>query len=226
MSANRRREYQQWANANDAWIVEDDYDSEFRYAGRPIPALASLDDSDRSIYVGTFSKVFSVSLRLAYLIMPLALIPEFKRTLSRFGVKAALPCQRALADFIDSGDLYRHIRRVRRIYAERRRLLLELVEQKLSAWASFQDHQAGMQFTISLLPGFDDQAIAKAAQLKGVQVAALSPYYGDGAAQSGLLLGFCCFNETEIRANIEILSAIIEAQVPAELPAEPSVQEL
>jgi GntR family transcriptional regulator/MocR family aminotransferase len=226
MSANRRREYQQWANANDAWIVEDDYDSEFRYAGRPIPALASLDDSDRSIYVGTFSKVFSVSLRLAYLIMPLALIPEFKRTLSRFGVKAALPCQRALADFIDSGDLYRHIRRVRRIYAERRRLLLELVEQKLSAWASFQDHQAGMQFTINLLSGFDDQAIAKAAQLKGVQVAALSPYYGDGAAQPGLLLGFCCFDESEIRSNVDVLAAIIEAQVPAELPAEPSVQEL
>jgi GntR family transcriptional regulator/MocR family aminotransferase len=222
MSANRRREYQQWANANDAWIVEDDYDSEFRYAGRPIPALASLDDSDRSIYVGTFSKVFSVSLRLAYLIMPLALIPEFKRTLSRFGVKAALPCQRALADFIDNGDLYRHIRRVRRIYAERRRLLLELVEQKLSAWASFQDHQAGMQFTIRLLSGFDDEAIAKAAQLKGVQVAALSPYYGDGAAQPGLLLGFCCFDESEIRSNIDVLTAIIEAQVPAEPPAQES----
>ena len=225
MSANRRREYQQWANANDAWIVEDDYDSEFRYAGRPIPAMASLDDSDRSIYIGTFSKVFSVSLRLAYLIMPLALIPEFQRTLSRFGVKAALPCQRALADFIDNGDLYRHIRRVRRIYAERRRLLLELVEQKLSAWAAFQDHQAGMQFTISLLSGFDDEAIAAAAQLKGVQVAALSPYYGDGAAQPGLLLGFCCFDESEIRSNIDVLTAIIEAQVPAQNIAKPRVQE-
>jgi len=97
MPANRRREYQQWANTHDAWIIEDDYDSEFRYAGRPIPALASLDDSARTIYVGTFSKVFSVSLRLAYLIMPPALIADFRQTLSRFGVKAALPCQRALA---------------------------------------------------------------------------------------------------------------------------------
>ena len=193
------------------------------------PRVTSRAGADRSIYIGTFSKVFSVSLRLAYLIMPLALIPEYQRTLSRFGVKAALPCQRALADFIDNGDLYRHIRRVRRIYAERRRLLLELVEQKLSAWASFQDHQAGMQVTISLLCGFDDEAIAKAAQLEGVQVAALSPYYGDGAAQPGLLLGFCCFDESEIRSNIDVLTAIIEAQVPArntaKSPAQPPVQE-
>ena len=213
MSANRRREYQQWANAHDAWIVEDDYDSEFRYAGRPIPALASLDDSERTIYIGTFSKVFSVSLRLAYLIMPTALIPGFQRTLSRFGVKAALPCQPALAEFIDNGDLYRHIRRVRRIYADRRRLLLELVEKKLSAYASFQDHQAGMQVTIRLVSGIDDEAIAKTALLQGIQVSPLSPYYGGGGAQPGLLLGFCSFDEPEIRSNIDCLTAIIEAQV-------------
>ena len=213
MSANRRREYQQWANATEAWIVEDDYDSEFRYAGRPIPALASLDDSERTIYIGTFSKVFSVSLRLAYLIMPTTLIPRFQRTLSRFGVKAALPCQPALAEFIDKGDLYRHIRRVRRIYAERRRLLLDLVEEKLSTYASFQDHHAGMQVTIRLVSGIDDEAIAKTALLQGVQVSPLSPYYGGGGAQPGLLLGFCSFDEPEIRSNIDCLTTIIEAQV-------------
>ena len=213
MSANRRREYQQWANTHNSWIIEDDYDSEFRYAGRPIPALASLDDSDRTIYVGTFSKVFSVSLRLAYLIMPPALIPDFRQTLSRFGVKAALPCQRALADFIDNGDLYRHIRRVRRVYADRRRLLLELVEQKLSAHASFQDHQAGMQVTIKLRPGLDDRVIAAQAQHRGLQLSPLSAHYGDGVAQSGLLLGFCPYDHEEIHANVETLADIIETEV-------------
>jgi GntR family transcriptional regulator/MocR family aminotransferase len=210
MPVNRRREYQQWANASASWIIEDDYDSEFRYAGRPIPALASLDDSQRTIYVGTFSKVFSVSLRLAYLIMPVALIPEFRQTLSRFGVKAALPCQRALADFIDSGELYRHIRRVRRIYADRRRLLLELVQQRLSAYASFEDYQAGMQVALKLSDGLDDHEIARRAQAAGVQLAPLSDYYGGGAVQQGLLLGFCPFDESEIRSNIDLLGGIID----------------
>ena len=217
MPANRRREYQQWANAHGSWIIEDDYDSEFRYAGRPIPALASLDDSDRTIYVGTFSKVFSVSLRLAYLIMPPALIADFRQTLSRFGVKAALPCQRALADFIDNGDFYRHIRRVRRIYADRRNLLLELVEQGLSSYAVFQDHQAGMHVAIEFTSHLDDQAIALAAQSQGVQVSPLSSHYGGGATKTGLLLGFCPFDETEIRTNIEVLTSIIEAQATAKL---------
>ena len=211
MSANRRREYQQWANANNSWIIEDDYDSEFRYAGRPIPALASLDESERTIYVGTFSKVFSVSLRLAYLIMPRALIPEFRQTLSRFGVKAALPCQRALSDFIDGGDFYRHIRRVRRIYSDRRKLLLDLLRQKLSRHITFQDHQAGMQIAIMLADEFDDQAIATKAQAQGVQVAPLSTHFGDGAVRQGLLLAFCPLDESEIRTNIEILATIIES---------------
>jgi len=215
MPANRRREYQQWANTHDAWIIEDDYDSEFRYAGRPIPALASLDGFARTIYIGTFSKVFSVSLRLAYLIMPAALIPDFRQTLSRFGVKAALPCQRALADFIDSGNFYRHIRRVRRIYAERRKLLLELVEQKLSSYARFRDHQAGMQVAIELPSGINDQAIALAAQARGVQVSPLSSHYGGGGAKAGLLLGFCPFDESEIRHNMDVLTSIIEAQAGA-----------
>ena len=215
MPINRRREYQQWANANDAWIIEDDYDSEFRYAGRPIPALASLDESRRTIYVGTFSKVFSVSLRLAYLIMPRALISEFGHTLSRFGVKAALPCQRALADFIDGGEFYRHIRRIRRIYAERRRLLLQLLQRELSDYGSFEDHQAGMQVAFRLDSGFDDLEIAARARAAGAQVAPLSAYYGGGGPQPGLLLGFCAFDESEIRANIAILRSVIESWAPA-----------
>jgi GntR family transcriptional regulator/MocR family aminotransferase len=156
--------------------------------------------------------VFSVSLRLAYLIMPLALIPEFRKTLASFGVKAALPCQRALAGFIDSGELYRHIRRIRRIYGDRRRLLLELLQQRLSGYASFEDHQAGMQVALRLAPGLDDQRIAQQAQAVGVQLAPLSAYYGGGGAQQGLLLGFCPFDEAEIRSNIDRLATIIAAQ--------------
>ena len=214
MPVNRRLEYQQWADANDAWIIEDDYDSEFRYAGRPIPALASLDTSGRTIYIGTFSKVFSVSLRLGYLIMPPPLIARFADTLAKFGVKAALPCQRALANFIDSGDFYRHIRRVRRIYAERRRLLLELLQQKMSRFMVLRDHQAGMQVTVILAPGFDDREIAALAQARGLLVAPLSSYYGASDATNGLLLGFCPYSEDEIRDYVAVLTEVLEAHQP------------
>jgi GntR family transcriptional regulator/MocR family aminotransferase len=211
MPVNRRLEFQQWAGTADAWLIEDDYDSEFRYSGRPIPALASMDSSGRTIYIGTFSKVFSVSLRLGYLIVPQALLASFAHTLSKFGVKAALPCQRALANFIDCGDFYRHIRRVRRIYADRRRILLDQLQQKLSPYLSLQDHQAGMQVTVKLAPGLDDQAIAAQARAKGTLVSPLSSHYGDGEAQSGLLLGFCAYTEPEIIANIASLAEIMES---------------
>ncbi len=209
MPVNRRLEFQQWAGTADAWLIEDDYDSEFRYSGRPIPALASMDSSGRTIYIGTFSKVFSVSLRLGYLIMPQPLIASFAHTLSKFGVKAALPCQRALANFIDSGDFYRHIRRVRRIYADRRKILLDQLQKQLSPYISLQDHQAGMQVTVKLAPGFDDQEIAAQARARGIVVSPLSSHYGDGESQSGLLLGFCPYTEEEIIANITSLAEII-----------------
>ena len=212
MPVNRRREYLHWAETNDAWIIEDDYDSEFRYAGRPIPALASLDDSTRSIYVGTFSKVFSVSLRLAYLIMPRALIAEFRETLSRYGVKAALPCQRALADFIDSGEFYRHIRRTRRVYAERRKLLLDLLRNDFASYGDFVDHQAGMQIALQLNPGYDDHRIAEQARAVGARVTPLSAYFGGGDPKPGLLLGFCPFDETEIRHNVKQLLRVLQQQ--------------
>jgi GntR family transcriptional regulator/MocR family aminotransferase len=172
-----------------------------------------MDSSGRTLYIGTFSKVFSVSLRLGYLIMPQPLISAFAHTLSKYGIKAALPCQRALANFIDKGDFYRHIRRVRRIYADRRRVLLDQLQQKLSPYISLQDHQAGMQVTAILAAGLNDQTIVSLARAKGTIVSPLSSYYGDGKSQNGLLLGFCPYTEAEITANITSLAEIIETLV-------------
>ena len=210
MPVQRRQEYLHWARQNDSWIVEDDYDSEFRYAGRPIPALASLDSGARTIYVGTFSKVFSVGLRLGYLIMPQTLVADFEQTLNRFGVKAALPCQPALADFIESGEFYRHIRRVRRIYHERRRLMIDLLQQKLSPYLEFDDHQAGMLLTVRCKENMDDREIARRCREDGVIFPALSEYYSQPPAERGLLLGFCPFVESEIRNNVEILHGVLQ----------------
>ncbi len=147
--------------------------------------------------------------------MPSALIADFAVTLSRFGVKAALPCQRALAGFIDDGDYYRHIRRVRRIYADRRRTLLEQLQQKLPAYLSFKDHQADMQVTARLKPGYDDREIAAAAQATGLLLSPLSAHYGDGPPSSGMLLGFCAYSEEEIIANVDKLAAVFKSNTPA-----------
>ncbi len=211
MPIQRRLEFLQWARSRSTWIVEDDYDSEFRYAGRPIPALASLDQAQRTIYIGTFSKVFSVGLRIGYLIMPPGQIDAFAETLARFGVKAARPCQRALANFIDDGDFYRHVRRVRRVYGDRRGLLLELLHEKLSRWLSFDDHQAGMQICTRLVADLDDGDVARRARQSGMIIPRLSSYYGAQPVEQGLLLGFCPYREDEIRTAVAQLVRVVES---------------
>jgi len=212
MSPLRRTEFLQWAVQTDSWIIEDDYDSEFRYAGSPIQALAGFDSTGRTIYVGTFSKIFSVGLRLGFLVAPPALIPRFSKTLARFGVKAATASQRALASFMDSGEFYRHIRRVRRIYGERRKFLLNTLHEKLGDIVRFEDFAAGMQLLARLPAGYDDQAIVEAASREGVITAALSAHYAQGEIQNGLLLGFCGFTEAEIEANTSIMEKIIRSK--------------
>lgn len=209
MSPLRRREFLQWAEQTKSWIIEDDYDSEFRYAGSPIQALAGFDTTGRTIYVGTFSKIFSEGLRLGFLVAPLSLLTEFSSTLSRFGVKAASTSQAALSSFLDSGEFYRHLRRCRRIYAERRKFLIALLQQRLGDVVSFEDHAAGMQFLARVAPGYDDQVIAKAASEQGVFVSSLSAHYAQGEKQHGLLLGFCGFTEDEIESNISVIERII-----------------
>jgi len=212
MSPLRRTEFLQWAVKTESWIIEDDYDSEFRYAGSPIQALAGFDSTGRTIYVGTFSKIFSVGLRLGFLVAPPALIPRFSKTLARFGVKAATASQRALASFMDSGEFYRHIRRVRRIYGERRKFLLNTLHEKLGDIVRFEDFAAGMQLLARLPAGYDDQAIVEEASREGVITAALSAHYAQGEIQNGLLLGFCSFTEAEIEASISIIEKIIRSK--------------
>lgn len=210
MPPNRRLEFQQWAEQNNGWIIEDDYDSEFRYEGRPIPAMASNDSTGKIIYVGTFSKVFSFGLRLGYLIMPPSLVTSFANTLSMFGIKAAMPSQRALSNFINSGEFYRHIRRVRRIYGERRKMLIEQIQSQLKPYITYEDTHAGMQLALKLTIDIDDKVITLAAKKKGVSILALSSHYKTAPAVNGLLLGFCSYTEQEIYTNVTGLRKVIE----------------
>jgi len=211
MSPLRRHDFLQWAEQTDSWIIEDDYDSEFRYAGSPIQALAGFDTTNRTIYVGTFSKVFSVGLRLGFLVTPPELIPRLRSTLTKFGIKAAITSQRALSTFMDSGEFYRHIRRTRRIYGERRKIILADLQEKLGDIVKVEDHAAGMQLLASLPDDLDDQAIAKAARDRGAVANALSSYYAEGKPRKGLVLGFCGNDEEEIGRGIGVIQKVIHS---------------
>lgn len=210
MTPNRRLEFINWANAHGAWIIEDDYDSEFRYAGRPIPALAGFDQLSRTIYVGSFSKIFSNALRLGYVVVPEALIDRFQDTVKRFGQRASYMPQQALAEFMSSGEFYRHLRRVRRSYGDRRKLLLDRLEREFSQFGFFKDHQAGMQIVFHLNPGFRDEDIASLARQRGLIIRPLSSMFARDGGANGLMLGFCAYTEDELTPAIDVLKVCFE----------------
>jgi len=210
MPRRRRNEFLSWAEQNDAWIVEDDYDSEFRYAGRPIPALASLDGHGRTLYIGSFAKVFSSGLRLGFLVAPPTLVARFSETLRRYGAKASITPQRALALFMQDGEFYRHIRRVRRIYADRRTILIALLREHLDDYISFEDHRAGMQIAVTLPQNCDDKEISALAASRGIICPALSSYFATNPARKGMLLGFCGFAAEEMEASMVGLRAVLK----------------
>jgi GntR family transcriptional regulator/MocR family aminotransferase len=209
MTPGRRLEFIEWAQDRNAWLVEDDYDSEFRYAGRPIPAMAGFDRLSRTIYVGSFSKIFSNSLRLGYAVVPAELLPAFRVMLEEFATKASLMPQQALANFIADGEFYRHLRRVRRIYGERRRFLLEALARNFAGAGTFTDHQAGMQVAFHLKGGADDREVARRARREGLTVAALSSYCFRPGRLNGLLLGFCGFTEEELEEGLKRLARVL-----------------
>lgn len=209
MSPSRRLEFIHWAEQHNRWIVEDDYDSEFRYAGRPIPAMAGFNRLSRTIYIGSFSKVFSNSLRLGYLIIPEPLIDRFAAIRRQFGVKASYMPQQALAEFIATGEFYRHLRRMRRIYAERRKVLLDRLAADMADFGSFEDHQAGMQIAFHLDRRFIDSHIGAMAESEGVSAAPLSRYSLGQSDLNGLLLGFCAFTPEEMNDALAVLQKIL-----------------
>ncbi len=211
MAMARRAEIIAWAQESQGWIIEDDYDSEFRYAGRPIPALASLDANQRTIYIGSFSKIFANGLRLGYVIVPHKVLDAFEATQRRFGTRASLMPQAPLAAFMQTGEFYRHLRRVRRVYGGRRKVLMDGLLRDFSDVGSFTDHQAGMQIAFHLKPQFRDHEIADRATAFGLGVEALCSYSHRAGGPNGLLLGFCGFDEAQISSGLEVLRKVFDA---------------
>ncbi len=211
MPQARRNAFIAWAKQQNGWIIEDDYDSEFRYSGRPIPSLAGLDSNQRTLYVGSFSKIFSHGIRMGFVVMPPALIPLFVWNIKKFGSKASVMPQRPLALFMQNGEYFRHIRRVRRIYAERRQVFINLLQAHLGELATFEDHKAGMHIAVKLPLALKDTEVAERLAQQGITCLALSSYYATSSAQNGLLMGFCSFTETEMEQAMIKLKQVIDS---------------
>lgn len=211
MSMARREALLSWAAARNAWVVEDDYDSELRYAGHPFPALQGLD-SRRVVYLGTFSKILFPSLRMGYLIAPPDLVPAFCGARIVMDRHPATADQHVLAAFISEGHLDRHIRRIRSIYADSRSDLIEILQAHLPEHLTeVQPIEQGVHLLVWLDEGLDDIAIARLAAEQGVAVRALSPTYSDRCPdkRQGLILGFGGYPKDKMIAAATTLGQII-----------------
>src|SRR6266566_6724711 len=176
MSLAQRLALLEWASQADAWILEDDYDSEYRFSGRPLEALQGLDRTNHVIYLGTFSKVLFPALRLGYLVVPPDLTDVFVAVRLFVDMHCPVLEQSVLAAFINEGHFARHIRRMRLLYSERQAALVNLVEQELAGLLDIQPAAAGMHL-IGWLPwGWDDRQVARAAASASVDVSPLSLY--------------------------------------------------
>jgi GntR family transcriptional regulator/MocR family aminotransferase len=190
LSLPRRLELLEWAAQTDAWILEDDYDSEFRYEGRPLPALKSLDEADRVLYAGSFSKVLSPGLRLGYLVVPSSEIDRFSRDAELLAPMSSLLDQMVVADFITQGAFARHLKRMRRLYAERRRALVSALNRIFRGSLVFDVPGGGMH-VIGRAPGYrDDAGLAACAHRAGLAAFPLSLCSAGKPVDSGLLLSF------------------------------------
>ncbi len=208
MPKARRTEFLNYASETHSWILEDDFDSEFRYTGKPIQALSGMDQEGRVFYAGSFSKIFSVGLRLGYLVVPHQLVEAFSTELSRYSKSASIAPQRALAVFMENGEFHKHIRRMRRIYGVRRKLFVSHLGQ-LADFLSFRDFGAGMQIAVHLDNRLQDIELSARLQKEGLHCPPLSEFYSR-QPKSGLLMGYCSFDEQEIEHGMEVFSNTIK----------------
>ncbi|MGL4860730.1 MAG: PLP-dependent aminotransferase family protein [Enterobacteriaceae bacterium] len=207
MSLTRRLQLLALARDYGSWIVEDDYDSEFRFSGQPIPALQGLEANSPVIYIGTFSKTLYPALRIGYLVLPPSLMAPLKRAHGELYRGGHLLIQEALAQFIREGHYSAHIRRMRLLYGRRRAFLVSLIQQHLgpASLDTFNHNAAGLHLILNLPAGSDDVAIATAANQHGVLVRPLSRYYLHPGEQRGLLMGFASATEQDMAAAFKIL---------------------
>ncbi|MGC2400104.1 MAG: PLP-dependent aminotransferase family protein [Acidobacteriaceae bacterium] len=192
MSAGRRMQLLNWAQNAGSWIIEDDYDSEYRFDSAPIASLQGLDRNARVIYIGTFSKVLFPSLRLGYIVIPEDLVDHFAAVRLAMDIFPPYLYQEVITDFMGEGHFARHIRRMRLLLSERRTALVAALREQLGSALSVHGAQAGMHLVVTLPPGFRDRDIdiATTAAARGLWLWPLSPSYMGKSPRQGFILGF------------------------------------
>jgi len=210
MSLRRRLALLEWARRSGVLIFEDDYDSEYRYAGRPVPAMQGLDRSGVVIFAGSFTAVLFPALRLGYLVVPEEMVDVFAAAESVSTHHPPLLEQAVLCDFITEGHFARHIRRMREIYAERLQVLLESAREKLLGALEISNVEAGLQTVGWLRSGFSGEKIANRAAARDVEVVPLSRYASGRPRREGLILGFAAVDPKELRRGVDELAQILQ----------------
>ena len=211
MSMARRQALLDWAYANDAWIFEDDVNSEIRWSGVPLPPLASLDRRGHVIYTSSFNRVLAPGLRLGYLVVPHDLIDAFTMMQQAFSSHVPLPLQKTVADFMAQGHLASHMRRMRAIYRERAETLTEGLRRELGDWLEVPDVPAGLYLTAVAKEPVDDVAISNAALRLGLDVPPLSRYCVSGRVLAGFIFGFGNTPASRIPHVVRSFAALVRA---------------
>jgi GntR family transcriptional regulator/MocR family aminotransferase len=211
MSAARRFQLLEWAQSAGSWIIEDDYDSEYRYESQPISSLQGLDTNSRVVYVGTFSKVLFPSLRLGYIVIPPDLVERFAAVRQSMDLCPPPINQSVLTQFIREGHFARHIRRMRQLYSERRRVLVKEIERQLHSSCTIVGGEAGMHLTILVNDGIRDADIAAKAAERKLWLSALSLSYVGNNPRQGFVLGFGNTPASKMPGAVQLLKKLLKA---------------
>jgi GntR family transcriptional regulator/MocR family aminotransferase len=209
MSLARRLSLIEAARATGAWIIEDDYDSEYRYCGHPLAALQGLDQGGRVLYVGTFSKTIFPTLKLGCLVVPPDLVDVFTSGRILSGAQSPLINQAILAEFIAEGHFARHVRRMRTLYEERQQILVEAVKRNLSGLVEMKADDAGMHLVGWLPDDIDDGEAAQKAALQNIRFQSISDSSINKYPRNGLVFGYAAFDEKQIKRGVGKLTRVL-----------------
>jgi GntR family transcriptional regulator/MocR family aminotransferase len=212
MSLRRRLALLEWARKSGVVIFEDDYDSEYRYSGRPVPALQGLDRAGVVIFGGSFSAVMFPSLRLGYLVVPPEMVDLFAAAQSVSTHHPPILGQAVLCDFIREGNFARHIRRMREVYAERLGVLLQAASKELHGVIEISNVEAGLQTIGCLHEGFSADKLVEGAAKREVELKSLSRYYSREKPMNGIVLGFAAVEPKELRRGVEELAGLLQSK--------------
>jgi GntR family transcriptional regulator/MocR family aminotransferase len=211
MPLSRRLALLKWARQVEALILEDDYDGELRYSEHPLAALQGLDDEGRVVYLGTFSKVLFPALRLGYVVLPPSLLSPFIQAMQLVDRGAPTLTQAAVADFINEGHFERHLRRLRKVYGQRRKTLIQFIEKTMPGVVHYSNANAGLHVMLYLPVSYREEDVILKSVEAGVRVYPGAPYHLQRPAPPSILLGFSGLSKAEIEEGVTRLGTVIRS---------------